>query len=134
MRLLGIALFLVCAPAWATNVLYAPFIDPLTHQRNILYLTDLHSSDCAGEWRTAHVEENNGKPVPTTPICWSFGNDNGFDIAFLSTGYVSHDGAFSRVPGALPAWQAVLADRMKSLQKNAENQMRAYGPGLNPHP
>ncbi len=136
MRAIALALFLCAAPAWATNVLFAPYIDPLTHQRDILYLTDRRSVDCSGEWRAARVEKNHGGAVPTTPICWAFGSMSGYyDIAFASTGMVNRDvGGFALVPGAQKAWQAVLAERMQAMEHQATRQRRAWGPGLAPHP
>ena len=134
---LAISLLLFSCVAGATNVLFIPFINPDTKERDIIYLTDQHSTDCIGEMRTVNVETDKGKKLSTSPICWTFGEygENTFSLFYVSTKAEVNDiSGFSLIQGSEDAWQAVLIEHMHFMQLVAKSQQKAWGPGLKPHP
>lgn len=135
MRAIALALALVVAPAWATNVFFSPFIDQSTHQRDVLYLSDAKSSDCASPARLAHVETDAGKPVATGPICWWFNENGGFDLAFEATG-ASEDGVdgFGLVPGAHAQYKALMQEFSDEIHAEAAAIRRSMNTPLKVHP
>lgn len=135
MRAVALALVLVSAPAWATNVFFSPFIDQSSHQRDVLYLSDVKSAACAAPARLAHVETDAGKPISTGPICWWFDDNGGFDLQFLATG-ASQQGAtgFGVVPGAQQAYQALMREHVDDIQAQAAALQRSMNTPLKVHP
>ena len=135
MRAIALALLLVSAPAWATNVFFSPFIDQSTHRRDVMYLSDVKSPDCASPARLAHVETDAGKPVRTGPICWWFNDNGGFDLAFASTGATQEGvGGFGIVPGSGPQYKALMQELAQQEQLLAQAIRRSMNTPLKVHP
>jgi len=125
----------LCAPAYATNVLYSPVSDPATHKPSIIYLTDEHSHACQGKWYAAKmVDSASNKPLPINPTCWAFNDNYGWDIWIPSVGQLQTAvGNFGAVPNAGSAWIKLIQANTARRQQEMRELTDAYQQAA-PHP
>lgn len=135
MRAVALALVLVSAPAWATNVFFSPFINPNDNQRDVLYLTDSTSPSCIAPFRAAHVETDGGHDVKTGPICWWFAEGGGFNLQFVATGASEQNASgFGVVPGADSQYKALMRQFGAQETARAAAIRRSMNTPLQVHP
>ena len=126
---------MLCAPAYATNVLYSPVPDPITNAPSIMYLTDTHSRGCVGTWFKADIVNSaSNKSSLTVDMCWTYSLENGFSVWIPSTNLAYNNMEdFAIVPGAEIFYRTFV----KILNSEIQKKTNAFNNALrnaNPHP